>query len=101
MSCGRPAMASTRPLTACATRTWTSWWPPPPDGSPRQRSFPFPMDKHLLKFRSASLADIELPAEVSRLRELAYNLWWSWNPQARRMFAHIQPGLWAIYRNPV
>src|SRR5712675_1098012 len=59
------------------------------------------MDKGPLKFRSAPLADIELPSEVSRLRELAYNLWWAWNPQARRMFSHIQPGLWAIYRNPV
>jgi starch phosphorylase len=59
------------------------------------------MDKGLLKFRSAPLADIELPQEVGRLRDLAYNLWWSWNPQARRMFSHIQPGLWAIYRNPI
>jgi starch phosphorylase len=59
------------------------------------------MDKFPLKFRSAPLADIELPREVDRLRELAYNLWWTWNPQARRMFSHIQPGLWAMYRNPV
>jgi starch phosphorylase len=59
------------------------------------------MDKSPLKFRSAPLADIELPNEVARLRDLAYNLWWSWNPHARRMFGHIQPGLWAIYRNPV
>ncbi len=59
------------------------------------------MDKGPLKFRSAPLADIELPQEVSGLRELAYNLWWTWNPQARRMFSHIYPGLWAIYRNPV
>ena len=59
------------------------------------------MDKGPLKFRSASMADIELPREVLGLRDLAYNLWWTWNPQARRMFAHIQPGLWAIYRNPV
>jgi starch phosphorylase len=47
------------------------------------------------------LADIELPREVSRLRDLAYNLWWSWNPHARRMFSHINPALWAMYRNPV
>jgi starch phosphorylase len=59
------------------------------------------MDKTPLKFRSAPLADIELPKEVARLRDLAYNLWWTWNPQARRMFSHIYPGLWAIYRNPV
>jgi starch phosphorylase len=59
------------------------------------------MEKPLLRFHSAPLADIVLPPEVSRLSELAYNLWWTWNPQARRMFSHIQPGLWAIYRNPV
>ena len=47
------------------------------------------------------MADIELPKEVSGLRELAYNLWWTWNPQARQLFAHIHPGLWAIYHNPV
>ena len=59
------------------------------------------MDKAPLKFRSTSMADIELPKEVAGLRDLAYNLWWTWNPQARRMFAHIQPGLWAIYHDPV
>src|SRR5437867_9249268 len=59
------------------------------------------MDKGPIKFRSAPLADIELPEEVRGLRDLAYNLWWSWNPEARRMFSHISPGLWAIYRNPI
>jgi starch phosphorylase len=59
------------------------------------------MDRTPLRFRTAPLADIELPREVAGLRELAYNLWWTWNPQARRMFNHIQPGLWAMYRNPV
>jgi len=59
------------------------------------------MNPTLLRFRSAQLADIVLPKEVARLRELAYNLWWTWNPHARRMFSHIQPGLWAMYRNPV
>ncbi len=59
------------------------------------------MDKGPLKFHSQSQADIELPREFERLREMAYNLWWAWNPRARRMFSHINPGLWAIYRNPV
>ncbi|MBM3860389.1 MAG: glycosyltransferase family 1 protein [Verrucomicrobia bacterium] len=59
------------------------------------------MDKLPFRFHSAQLADIELPKEVARLRELAYNLWWTWTPHARRMFSHIQPGLWAMYRNPV
>jgi len=47
------------------------------------------------------VADIEVPDELSRLRELAYNLWWSWTPRARRLFSNIQPQLWATYRNPV
>lgn len=59
------------------------------------------MDKVLPYLRSAPLADIELPRQVSGLRELAYNLWWAWNPHARRLFSHINPSLWAIYRNPV
>ena len=47
------------------------------------------------------VADIEVPEELSRLRELAYNLWWSWNPKARRLFSDINPQLWDHYRNPV
>ncbi len=53
------------------------------------------------KFRTASLADIELPQEIAPLREIAYNLWWTWNPRARRLFSQIDSGLWAMYRNPV
>jgi len=58
-------------------------------------------NKTPIRFHTAQLADIELPKALSRLRELAYNLWWTWNPHARRMFSHIQPALWAMYRNPV
>lgn len=47
------------------------------------------------------VADIELPEEVSRLRELSYNLWWTWTPRARRLFSTIHGPLWATYRNPV
>lgn len=46
-------------------------------------------------------ADIHVPNEVSRLTEVAYNLWWTWTPRARRLFASIDKQLWARYRNPV
>lgn len=59
------------------------------------------MDRAYPTFRTQLLADIELPRTVAGLRELAYNLWWTWNPQARRLFSHIHPALWAMYRNPV
>ncbi len=47
------------------------------------------------------VADIDLPKEVDDLLELAYNLWWSWTPSARHLFASIAPAPWARYRNPV
>ncbi len=46
-------------------------------------------------------ADIELPRQVTKLYDLAYNLWWSWNPSARELFDQIDPSHWRHYRNPV
>ena len=36
----------------------------------------------------------KLPAALEPLRELVYNLWWSWEPRARKLFRHIDPDLW-------
>ncbi len=41
-----------------------------------------------------------LPEELQGLKKLAFNLWWSWNPQARELFATIDPSHGSI-RNPV
>jgi starch phosphorylase len=42
------------------------------------------------------------PARIERLPELAYNLWWSWHPQARELFAVIDQTLWSLTaHNPV
>lgn len=35
-----------------------------------------------------------LPAALRRLRELAYNLWWSWHPQAAQLFADLDLEAW-------
>ena len=43
------------------------------------------------------VADIELPPEMERLRDLAYDLWWSWSPQATRLFTWIDPDHWRRY----
>lgn len=53
------------------------------------------------ELRTLANADFYLPEDVSRLREIAYNLWWSWNPDARMLFSSIHPELWARYRNPI
>ncbi|HEV7129031.1 MAG TPA: alpha-glucan family phosphorylase, partial [Ktedonobacterales bacterium] len=36
-----------------------------------------------------------IPARISRLHELAYNLWWTWNHEAQALYASIDPQLWA------
>ena len=30
-----------------------------------------------------------LPEELKKLEELAYNLWWVWNTDAKNLFRHI------------
>ena len=43
-----------------------------------------------------------LPQTISRLRELAYNLWWSWHPKALDLFASLSPKIWPeMNNNPV
>ena len=54
-----------------------------------------------LRIAGMQVAEIELPDEVDRLYDLAYNLWWTWNPAARQLFSTIDAPSWARYRNPV
>jgi starch phosphorylase len=43
-----------------------------------------------------------LGSELARLHELAHNLWWSWQPDARRLFEALDPTLWRLsHHNPV
>ena len=43
-----------------------------------------------------------LPKSLEPLHELAYNLWWSWEPSARRLFKQIDPVLWEkTNHNPI
>ncbi len=43
-----------------------------------------------------------IPRRIARLRELAYNLWWSWHLEAQDLYRQIDPDLWEqIYHNPV
>lgn len=35
-----------------------------------------------------------LPPALEPLRDIAFNLWWAWNPRARWLFWHIDPILW-------
>ena len=43
-----------------------------------------------------------IPERISRLRELAFNIWWSWHPEAQDLYRQIDPELWEQdYHNPV
>lgn len=43
-----------------------------------------------------------LPRRIRRLADLAYNVWWSWNPDAMRLFTRLDPQLWdRVNHNPV
>ncbi len=40
--------------------------------------------------------------EIARLTELAYNLWWSWDPAAQALYEEVDPDLWKnVNHNPV
>ena len=43
-----------------------------------------------------------MPSRISRLYELAYNVWWSWRPEARALYRTLEPDVWdRVGHNPV
>jgi starch phosphorylase len=53
-------------------------------------------------FRGQPANKFDLPEQISRLGNLAYNLWWTWRPDAQRLYSWIDPYLWEeTYHNPV
>src|SRR5438045_3064702 len=43
-----------------------------------------------------------LPAALEQLREVSFNVWWTWEPSARRLFRHLDPELWnRTNHNPI
>lgn len=43
-----------------------------------------------------------LPKELAGLQRIAYNLWWSWEPEAIGLFKRLDPELWRLTRhNPL
>lgn len=45
---------------------------------------------------------VQLPDRISRLEELAHDVWWSWTPEARHLFRTLDYPLWRqTAHNPV
>jgi starch phosphorylase len=45
--------------------------------------------------------DHRLPPALEGLNRLAYNMYWSWHPEVRSLFARIDHPVWLEYRSPV
>ena len=44
----------------------------------------------------------KLPEALEPLREMVFNLWWTWQPDARKLFRHLDPDLWhKTNHNPI
>ena len=48
------------------------------------------------------IVEPDLPEPLKPLKELAFNLWWSWDLEAKELFSEIDPEKWKeVERNPV
>jgi starch phosphorylase len=54
-----------------------------------------------VRIPAAAPSHVRVPPELEGLRRLAYNLYWSWHPQARALFARINGGVWARAHSPI
>ena len=54
-----------------------------------------------VRIPSAPPSHIRVPPELEGLRRLAYNLYWSWHPQARAVFGRINGGVWSRTHSPI
>jgi glycogen phosphorylase len=53
-------------------------------------------------FRVEQPQSFTLPKRLQRLGELAYNLWWTWNPEAIRVLGRLDYDLWErLGHNPI
>jgi glycogen phosphorylase len=54
-----------------------------------------------VRIPSALPTHLRVPPELEGLRRLAYNLYWTWHPRARAVFARIDNGAWARSHSPI
>ena len=53
-------------------------------------------------FRTKLPTPFDLPRRLERLGDLAYNLWWTWHPEAVRVIGRLDYDLWErLGHNPI
>jgi starch phosphorylase len=53
------------------------------------------------EIRTRPATEFEVPEAFGRLRDIVYNLWWSWSPRAHLLYDRLAPAAWRHYRNPI
>ena len=46
-------------------------------------------------------AEFPVPKSLSRVVDLAHNLWWAWHPEGRNLWTALSPTGWERYHNPI
>lgn len=55
-----------------------------------------------MEFLTSPSQKFDLPKRIARLGELATNLWWTWQPEATRLFGRLDYDLWErLGHNPI
>jgi len=54
-----------------------------------------------VRIPSAQPTHLRVPPELEGLRRLAYNLYWSWHPRARALYARIDSSAWTRTHSPI
>lgn len=55
-----------------------------------------------MEFKTKPSQKFDLPKRLARLGELAFNLWWTWQPEAARLFGKLDYDLWGrLGHNPI
>ena len=53
-------------------------------------------------YERVPVANPEVPERIGRLNELAYNLYWAWNPEAINLYRKLNKTLWEyVQHNPI
>ena len=55
----------------------------------------------MIKIPILTSNELRIPERYSLLYELAYNLWWTWDPVAHDLWRSVNPDLWNQYHNPI
>jgi len=55
-----------------------------------------------MEFKTKPSQKFDLPKRIARLGELAFNLWWTWQPEAGHIFGKLDYDLWErLGHNPI